>query len=121
MNTILTLTMNPALDMFLEVGRMKPNGKMRSPQPLFMPGGGGINVSRAIRRLGGESIAMFPAGGSTGHDLARLLDRESISTNVIRIADLTRENVNVLERETGLEYRFIVPGPDVGMDEWKLV
>ena len=121
MPVILTLTMNPALDVFLETPRLKPNGKLRCAKPLYLPGGGGINVSRAIRRLNGNSTALFPAGGAVGTRLIELLARESIATNVVRIAEETRENVNVIEAETSLEYRFIVPGPQLGIDEWKRV
>lgn len=119
MPTILTLTMNPALDVFLETPRLRPNGKLRCGKPVYLPGGGGINVSRAIRRLGGSSTALFPAGGSVGNRLMELLAREAIATNVVRIAEETRENVNVIEAATSLEYRFIVPGPQLGIDEWK--
>lgn len=119
MPSILTLTMNPALDVFLETPRLKPNGKLRCAKPVYLPGGGGINVSRAIRRLRGNSIALFPAGGSVGNRLIELLARETIAMNVVRIAEETRENVNVIESETSLEYRFIVPGPQLGIEEWR--
>jgi len=121
MTNILTLTMNPALDVFLEVPLVKPAGKLRCTKPVYIPGGGGINVSRAIRRLGGTSTALFPAGGSIGNHVAALLARESIATNMIPIAEETREDVNVLETESRLEYRFIVPGPKLGIDEWQRV
>jgi 6-phosphofructokinase 2 len=119
MPAILTLTMNPALDVFLETPRLKPNGKLRCAKPIYLPGGGGINVSRAIHRLGGNSIALFPAGGAVGNRLIELLAREAIAMNAVRIAEETRENVNVIEAETGIEYRFIVPGPQLGIEEWK--
>ena len=121
MPSILTLTMNPALDVFLETPRLRPNGKLRCAKPIYLPGGGGINVSRAIRRLNGNSTALFPAGGAAGNRLIELLAREAIATNVVRIAEETREDINVVEAETGLEYRFIVPGPQLGIDEWKQV
>lgn len=121
MPSILTLTMNPALDVFLESPHLNPNGKLRCAKPVYIPGGGGINVSRAIRRLGGESVALFPAGGAVGNRVIELLARESIATNVVRIAEETRENVNVLEEDTRLEYRFIVPGPQLGIEEWRHV
>lgn len=116
---ILTLTMNPALDVFLETPRLTPDVKLRCTAPIYLPGGGGINVSRAIHRLGGNSIALFPAGGAVGNRLVELLTRESIAMNVVHIAEETREDVNVIEAETGLEYRFVVPGPQLGIDEWK--
>jgi 6-phosphofructokinase 2 len=121
MTQILTLTMNPALDVFLEAPSVKPVGKLRCAKPIYLPGGGGVNVSRAIRRLGGTSTALFPAGGSIGDHVMKLLMRESIVTKVIPIAEDTREDVNVLETESRLEYRFIVPGPELGINEWKQV
>jgi len=119
MRPILTLTMNPALDVFLETPRLRPNGKLRCARPNYLPGGGGVNVSRAIRRLGGISTAMFPAGGAVGNRLIELLARETIEMHVVRIAEETRENVNVIEAETGLDFRFIVPGPQLGIEEWR--
>lgn len=119
MAAIVTLTMNPSVDLFLEVDRVKPSRKLRSTTPRYGPGGGGINVSRAIRRLGGESIALFPAGGTTGDLLVQLLHRESIAVDAIQAAEATRQDVNVFERETGNAFRFVVPGPQVGIDEWK--
>ncbi len=119
MKTIVTLTMNPAIDMFLEVGRMNPGRKLRCPAPIYVPGGGGINVSRAIRRLGGTSVAIFPAGGAPGALLTTMLDREEIPVRAIEISDATREDVNVTERATGQDFRFVVPGPELAMDEWR--
>jgi 6-phosphofructokinase 2 len=119
MSTIVTLTMNPALDVFLEVPRLEPEIKMRASRPIYRPGGGGINVSRAIRHLGGRSIALFPAGGATGDMIVTLLRRESIDVDFIPIAEPTREDVNVTERSSGHEYRFVVPGPQLGIDEWQ--
>lgn len=117
--TILTLTMNPALDIFFEVPRMEPHRKLRTSRPTCRAGGGGINVSRAIRHLRGTSVALFPSGGSTGEQLAALLQRESIATNCVRIADTTREDINVSETSTGREYRFVTPGPELSIDEWQ--
>jgi len=111
--------MNPAVDRFLEVARISPGRKMHCPAPIYLPGGGGITVSRAIRRLGGSSTAIFPAGGAPGALLATMLQREEIPVNAIRIADSTRENVNVVERSTGHDLRFVVPGPEIAMDEWR--
>jgi 6-phosphofructokinase 2 len=91
MKTIVTLTMNPAVDMFLEVSRVVPDRKLRCPSPLWTPGGGGINVCRAIRHLGRTSTALFPGGGSSGDRLVMLLQRESIKINVIRASQLLRD------------------------------
>ncbi len=50
---ILTLTLNPALDMATEVHELTPGHKLRCTEPMLDPGGGGLNVSRAIKALGG--------------------------------------------------------------------
>ncbi|MGZ7033336.1 MAG: 1-phosphofructokinase family hexose kinase, partial [Thermoanaerobaculia bacterium] len=119
MKTIVTLTMSPALDMFLEVPRLVPGRKLRCESPLFSAGGGGINVSRAIHRLGGTATAVFPAGGSTGGRLVLLLQRENVPANVIRVEEPTREDINVVETGSGNEYRFVVPGAQLSHHEWE--
>lgn len=111
--------MNPALDMFIEVAKVEPDHKLRASRPACRAGGGGINVSRAIKHLRGTSVALFPSGGSTGEMIATLLQRESIATNCVRVADPTRESINVTETSTAREFRFIVPGPDLDIDEWQ--
>lgn len=76
-------------------------------------------MSRAIRRLGGTSTALFPAGGWSGDLLTTLLERESIPINVIRVGAVTRENLVVRDCGNNAEYRLIVPGEPLGMDEWQ--
>ncbi|HEX9160178.1 MAG TPA: 1-phosphofructokinase family hexose kinase [Thermoanaerobaculia bacterium] len=119
MKTIVTLTMNPALNMFLEVPRVVAGRKLRCETPVYGAGGGGISVSRAIRRLGGTSTAIFPAGGATGDLLIDLLRRETIPVNAVHVTEPTRQDVSVLERATGNDFRFFVPGPDLAANEWE--
>src|SRR6266540_3015302 len=66
MPLILTLTMNPALDIATTTGIVVPTEKLRCGEPRYDPGGGGINVARAVHLLGGEARAIFPAGGMSG-------------------------------------------------------
>ncbi|MGZ7081308.1 MAG: 1-phosphofructokinase family hexose kinase, partial [Thermoanaerobaculia bacterium] len=87
--------------------------------PLFGAGGGGINVSRAIHRLGGTATAVFPAGGATGDRLVLLLKRENVPANVIPVEEPTREDINVVETGSGNEYRFVVPGTHLSHHEWE--
>jgi 6-phosphofructokinase 2 len=63
MDTVLTLTMNPTLDIGLEIERLVAGQKLRSPTVRREPGGG-INVARGISRLGGTVCALF-----TGDDV----------------------------------------------------
>jgi 6-phosphofructokinase 2 len=60
---IVTLTINPALDKSANVDRIVPENKLRCDTPNFEAGGGGINVAKAIHRLGGNPIAIFTIGG----------------------------------------------------------
>jgi 6-phosphofructokinase 2 len=117
--TIVTLTMSPAIDVFLDIPRLVPNRRLHSFPPSYGPAGGGINVSRAIQRLGGTSTAIFPAGGDTGDLLATLMEREEVPVNVVRVAEATRQDINVKERATGSEYRFILPGAELAREEWE--
>ena len=63
---IVTLTINPAIDIFVNVGRVEPTRKMRCSAPKRDPGGGGINVARVAHRLGGSVTAIYPTGGAIG-------------------------------------------------------
>ena len=64
--TIVTLTMNPALDITTDTDRVIPTDKMRCGLPRYDPGGGGINVARIAHVLGASASAIFPAGGHAG-------------------------------------------------------
>ncbi|STL95449.1 6-phosphofructokinase [Escherichia coli] len=64
---IYTLTLAPSLDSATITPQIYPEGKLRCTAPVFEPGGGGINVARAIAHLGGSATAIFPAGGATAN------------------------------------------------------
>ena len=107
---ILTLTMNPAIDKSAGVKQIEPDKKLRCQEPIFTPGGGGINVARAIHNLGGEAKAIYPAGGPTGDMLEQLLEKEGIYQYRIKVKNWTRENVSIVEETTNNQYRFEMPG-----------
>lgn len=114
---IATLTLNPAIDKNLSVESLVPEKKMRCSAIHAEPGGGGINISKALQELGGDSTALYPAGGITGKELEELLRKEGISCCAIPIAGATRENFNVDETSTNRQYRFITPGPTISREE----
>ena len=118
MQKVLTLTMNPALDISTRVNSVAPEIKLRCAAPKFHPGGGGVNVSRALRFLGGSSTAVYAAGGHTGAMLSQLLDAEGIHCRALPIAGLTRESFVVYEDSSTLQYRFTMPGPELSAEEW---
>ncbi len=111
MGLILTLTMNPAVDICAAVERIFPGHKLRCRLVRRDAGGGGINVARVIRRLGGDPVAVFPAGGPTGQLLERLVADEGVSRVVVPIAGDTREDFTIDENATADQYRFVLPGP----------
>ncbi len=114
MAAIVTLTMNPALDIATATDRVVPSHKLRCDRPRYDPGGGGINVARAVHALGGDALAIFPAGGAAGEMIRHLLEQEGVAHRAIGIAGFTRESLNVDERASGQQYRFILPGPEIG-------
>ena len=108
---ILTLTLNPALDMSCDVPSLVPDQKLRCTEPLLDPGGGGLNVSRAIAVLGGESLALVALGGLTGDRLAGLIRREGVPFLALTAPGETRQSLTVTAADTGAQYRFMLPGP----------
>ena len=108
---VVTLTLNPALDMSSEVPALIPDQKLRCTDPLLDPGGGGLNVSRAIVALGGESLALVALGGLTGDRLAGLIRAEGVPFLALTAPGETRLSLTVTEATTGRQYRFMLPGP----------
>ncbi len=107
---VITLTLNPAIDVSGEVGQMLPAHKLRCQQVRRDPGGGGINVARVLYRLGADILAVFPSAGASGKSLERLLAAEGVPSLALPVAGETRENLTVQDKATGLQYRFVFPG-----------
>ena len=117
---ILTLTLNPTIDVAYEVDKVFHTHKMRTRNERHDPGGGGINVARVLARLGSDVRACYMAGGPTGLAFDNLVERHGLAHSRIAIAGDTRTSVNALELESGKEYRFVSPGPTVSESEWQL-
>lgn len=118
---IFTLTLNPCIDMGVEVEKVEPEHKLRCGTPRREPGGGGLNVTRAIAEIGGKSTAVFPAGGKTG-DLLKFLvgfycTGKACDQRGVPVHAPTRENVIVTETSTGNQFRFNMPGAELNDDE----
>jgi 6-phosphofructokinase 2 len=116
---IVTITINPAIDIFVNVERVEPTKKLRCSPPKRDPGGGGINVARVAHRLGGSVAAIYPIGGAIGKLLQRLVEREGIDSVVTPSHVETRENFTAYEEETGEQYRFVLPGSALHRAEWE--
>ncbi|MDR3510012.1 MAG: 1-phosphofructokinase family hexose kinase [Caulobacteraceae bacterium] len=116
---VLTLTVNPAIDLSTAVDRVEPIRKLRCAEGRRDPGGGGVNVARVVRRLGGEVRALYPVGGLVGQLLQRLVEAEGVASVTVPVAGETREDVTVLDRGCGDQYRFVMPGPRLAEAEWR--
>lgn len=117
MPQVVTLTLNPALDISTSVPVVEPASKLRCGPARRDPGGGGINVARVVQRLGGEVLAVYPAGGLSGRMLHDRLDAERLPGACISINADTRESFTVVETSTNREFRFILPGPTLSERE----
>ncbi|MBR9650642.1 1-phosphofructokinase family hexose kinase [Thalassovita aquimarina] len=112
MQDILTITLNPALDMATATDHVSAGPKLRCDAPRNDPGGGGINVSRVIRTLGGQSRVLVAVGGPLGDTLCGLLRHEGLDLLPISAPGDTRLDLAVTDRSSGGQYRFVMPGPD---------
>lgn len=118
---IVTITLNPAVDLACEADAVIHTRKVRTSTEQFDPGGGGINVARVVRDLGGEALAVVLIGGGTGRFLQELLTDARVECLTIPVSGRTRVSVAVHERSTGLEYRFVPEGPPMSASEWDAV
>ncbi len=107
---ILTVTLNPCIDKSSVAEKLKPESKLRCTEVVNEPGGGGINVSKALQKLETASVALFPAGGHNGNMLCSLLRDENIVFHAVDTKVETRENWIVLEHSTNNQFRFTFPG-----------
>lgn len=118
-NCILTLTLNPTVDIAGDAKAVQPVRKVRTTNETFDPGGGGVNVARVLRELGGETLAVVLAGGVSGRLLEELLTEGGVPHRTIPIAGRTRMSHTVQDLSTGQEYRFVPEGPTLGDAEWQ--
>jgi 6-phosphofructokinase 2 len=116
---IVTLTMNPAIDVAFDVDLLSPGHKIRSASEHYDPGGGGINVARVICRLGGLARALVLCGGATGIALEGLLEQHQLVYTRLPIHGDTRLCATVHERQTGREFRIVPQGAKVRAREWQ--
>ena len=118
MSQIITITFNPALDKSTSVAEFTPDKKLKCSPPVCGPGGGGINVARAITKLGGEALAVYLAGGDNGKKLHQLLTDEFVKSMVIQTAESTRVNLVIADIANKNQYLLDMPGNEVSDMEW---
>lgn len=119
MSNILTITLNPTIDKSTFVKSLIPDQKLRCGEAKFEPGGGGINVSRAIKRLGGESEAWFLAGGCFGDFFVQLIHQKALKHRAFKIKNETRESLILFDESAANQYLLDMIGPEVEEAEWQ--
>ena len=117
---IITVTLNAALDKTLEVPNFRPGRRHRTVDQTTMPGGKGVNIARAIKRLGQPVIATGLAGGATGTRIVEALTGESILADFVRTREESRTNTAVLDPTTGMHTEINERGPAVTPAELEL-
>jgi 6-phosphofructokinase 2 len=115
---LITLTLNPALDLDADADEVVPTHKIRMHHEHADPGGGGVNVARVLHELGADVVAILAAGGASGRVLEEMLDEAGVERCSVLIRGRTRVSLNVLDKHTGLEYRFIPEGPTLSETEF---
>ncbi|WP_340104162.1 1-phosphofructokinase family hexose kinase [Rhodohalobacter sp. 8-1] len=118
---VLTVTMNPALDVNSKAGEVVTDQKVRCEKPVYDPGGGGINVARVLKRLKIGADAKCVVGGVTGDLLKSLLKQEKINFLPVEIEQATRESISIIDNKTDKQYRFVFPGPQLEKNIWKRI
>lgn len=119
MKKILTLTINPSLDVSSSTEEFLPRQKLRCITPMYNAGGGGINISRAIKNLAGDSVALLTKGGPIGEMLLHRMAELSIPCKAFEIKGYTRQNFAISEHTSGEQLRFVMPGPRLDAAEEK--
>ena len=114
---VLSLTLNPALDVLTTIDEVRPVDKLRCGPVLNHPGGGGVNVARVLHRLGVSVRSCHLSGGVSGLHHQQLLDAEGVDSQVVPIEANLHQSFSVHELKSAQDYRFVLPGPTVAPHE----
>jgi 1-phosphofructokinase len=108
---IITLTLNPAIDQTLVLSKFVAGDTVRVKSSRYDPGGKGINVSRVLNELGGESVAMGFAPGGLGRYIEQTLQAQGITCDFVYTDGETRTNITILDESRHLNTILSGPGP----------
>lgn len=117
MSKILSIALNPAIDISSDADVVRHTHKTRTHNQRQHAGGGGINVARVIVELGGACELLYLSGGPTGTLIEAMLRPLGVTQHRFHIHDPVRVAYNVRELSTNLEYRFVPEGPLVTEEE----
>ena len=115
--SVLTVTVNPTLDVSLSVDALVPEHKLLGNDHRREPGGGGVNVARALLDFSVDVRAFLVTGGPIGQEIEALLAEAGVATVVQQTPDNSRESIAIFDRASRLQYRVVVEGPPVPDEE----
>lgn len=110
---IVTITLNPSIDISVIVPQLIPTEKLRCESYEKEVGGGGINVAKGLHRLEMKTKALFFSGGHNGKFIESRLKDEGIAIKPIHLRPETRENITVTDRTDGKEFRLVNKGAGI--------
>ena len=121
---ILTVTLNPAVDITLSVLSFAPGDVSRAVETQKSAGGKGVNVSRSLRILGLPSVALTVVGGDSVREFQRLARESEIQIIYISVPGEIRSNIHVFDQSTGNIFKVNQPGnalADVHFNHFKML
>jgi len=121
MTRIVTVTLNPAVDLACSAESVRPTHKIRTFDEHIDPGGGGINVARVLHALGADVLALIVAGGVSGALIEDLLREAGVPHQTVHCHGRTRISFTVFDRTTKDEYRFVPQGPVAEPHDWTAI
>ena len=121
MLTVATITMSPSVDYTLTIPRMIPEEKLRAHVEATEPGGGGVQVARALRQLDEPVEAIVALGGDTGSTLRNLLTTEGVPVHEIRVKSNTRPSLTMFVEDQQINYRIVGEAGHQSPEEWHQV
>ncbi|MBM3118072.1 MAG: 1-phosphofructokinase [Chloroflexi bacterium] len=114
---IATVTLNPSLDKTVTVDELVIDETNRWTSLRRDPGGKGINVSRVVHELGGETIAYGLIGGIDGKTFKHLLRQQGVPFDLTSIREDVRTNFIITDLKTRRQTRIDAPGPHISRHE----
>ena len=112
---IYTVTLNPSIDLYVEIDKLKLGVNNNIKSETSLPGGKAINVSRILSALRIPTVATGFTGGFQGEFIKNWLRKEDIRTDFVNMNKHNRTNIKIFENKQETKINF--PGPTINRKE----